>query len=579
MFKRPFQAFILALLLSVSLLLILAPANAQVDSTIRVYLRRLQIEDSLRIKMTGSYMLEDGSMLFSDGSELDITLRGDQLVLHTDSMSIQMGNSIKLVRCSSDVSGGLTINDSNLYEGDLLLEIVSGVIRPILYIYIEDYLLGVVPYEMGDSFPLEALKAQAIAARTYALRKSGSSDAYDVEDTTNDQAYRGRSTSSPLSEQAVLETQGLCGTYQGTLAQCFYSASNGGQTELGQHVWPTAEPDAYGYMDMRDDPYDLENPASMIKRYTISKKPGENGVGEALHQALVSALSSDLMALGKETESDCVRIDEILDLKAATPKYEGDSRLMTQLEFTLRISVRDCLYRDTAPIATPTPAPQLTAEPTPTPTQTPAPTATPAYSDYTQLDQTFTVTLEIFPTAEQAMGLSISTAQNELITVYDIGSAFMIESRRYGHGVGMSQRGAEQMARQYGKNYEEILAFYYPGMTVEHYELTRQPLATPDMNIMATPAPTASPTPRPTLMPVSTDNMPKGSYLAVVANIDEDSSLNLREYPNLSADVLRRLYKNQPLLVLSTSKDGWAHVKTDSIEGYVKSEYLQTAEN
>ena len=99
---------------------------------------------------------------------------------------------------------------------------------------VEDYLLGVVPYEMGDSFPLEALKAQAIAARTYALRKSGSSEDYDVEDTTNDQAYRGRSASSPLSEQAVRETKGICGVYKGALAQCFYSASNGGQTELGQ---------------------------------------------------------------------------------------------------------------------------------------------------------------------------------------------------------------------------------------------------------------------------------------------------------------------------------------------------------
>lgn len=62
------------------------------------------------------------------------------------------------------------------------------------------------------------------------------------------------------------------------------------------------------------------------------------------------------------------------------------------------------------------------------------------------------------------MGLSINVAQNELFTVSDIGSAFMIESRRFGHGVGMSQRGAEQMARQHGMTYEQILAFYYPGM-------------------------------------------------------------------------------------------------------------------
>lgn len=576
MFKRPLRFIIPLMLILLCILLSLAPAHAQMDSTIRVYLRRLKIENGLQITLSGSYMLEDGSILFSDGTELSVALRGNHLVLHTNQAAIRLGNSIKLVRCAP--SGGLMINGNGLYEGDLLLEIVEDVIRPILYIHIEDYLLGVVPFEMGDSFPLEALKAQAIAARTYALRKSGSGSAYDVEDTTNDQAYRGRTTYSPLSEQAVKETEGLCGTYNGKLAQCFYSASNGGQTELGQHVWPTSDPDAYGYMDMRDDPYDYENDASIVKRYTIPKNARKSGVGEALHHALVSALSANLMALGRETEPDCVRIDKVIGVEALTPKFEGDSRLVTQMQFELSISVRDCLYRDPGADSLSTPTPFPSEEPAPTPTPTPAPTATPAYSDYTQLKETFIVTLPIFPTLERAMGLSISTSQNELISVFDIGSAFMVESRRYGHGVGMSQRGAEQMARKYKMSYADILAFYYPGMHIERVELPRAPLQTPDMAIMATPAPTASPTPRPTLMPVSTEKMPKGSYLAIVANIADDSSLNLREEPSLSAEVLRRLLKNQKLIVLSSSKDGWAHVKTDVIEGYVKTEYLQASE-
>ena len=66
--------------------------------------------------------------------------------------------------------------------------------------------------------------------------------------------------------------------------------------------------------------------------------------------------------------------------------------------------------------------------------------------------------------------------------------------------------------------------------------------------------------------------------IAVVTNIDDDSSLNLRQGPSLSSEILRRLYKNQRLIVLSTDNNGWSHVKTDVIEGYVKNEYLQ-AEN
>ena len=563
------RLFVLPLALLILIMAVAFPASADTPSSIRVYLRRLQVEDTLHVTVKGQYVTQDGRLSFSDGAKLVVVLRGDQLVLHTGQTAVVMGSSIKLVRCQSETPGYLLLNDgTGMYEGDLSLDIVENAIRPILTINVEDYLLGVVPFEMGDSFPLEALKAQAVTARTYALRKSGSSGAYDVEDTTNDQAYRGRTTSSPLSEQAVTETKGLCGVYRGALASCFYSASNGGQTELGQHVWPTDAPDAYGYMDMRDDPYDLENRNSVVKRYTLQKKPGEKGIGEALHQVLTAAMVEQLSALGVEADSELVRFDEIQSIEAVTPKYDGASRLMTELRFTVKISVRDYTFRQT-------PSPQPAASSTPHADETPAPTATPAFSPYRKVKEAVTVTLPIFTEAERAMGLSINVSQNELITVSDIGSAFLIESRRFGHGVGMSQRGAEQMARQYGMTYEQILAFYYPGMGLVSYDTESAPLPTLNAELMATPAPTPSPTPRPTLMPVSTNQMPEGAYLAVVSNIDEDSTLNLREQPNTSAEVIRRLYKNQPLIVLSVSKDGWAHVKTDVMEGYVRSEYLQ----
>lgn len=563
------RLFVLPFALLILIMAVAFPASADTPSSIRVYLRRLQVEDTLRVTVKGQYATQDGRLSFSDGAKLVVVLRGDQLVLHTGQTAVVMGSSIKLVRCQSETPGYLLLNDgTGMYEGDLSLDIVENAIRPILTINVEDYLLGVVPFEMGDSFPLEALKAQAVTARTYALRKSGSSDAYDVEDTTNDQAYRGRTTSSPLSEQAVTETKGLCGVYRGALASCFYSASNGGQTELGQHVWPTDAPDAYGYMDMRDDPYDLENRNSVVKRYTLQKKPGEKGIGEALHQALTTAMGEQLSALGVEADGELVRFDEIQSVEAVTPKYDGDSRLMTELRFTVKISVRDYTFRQM-------PSPQPAASSTPHADETPAPTATPAFSPYRKVKEAVTVTLPIFTEAERAMGLSINVSQNELITVSDIGSAFLIESRRFGHGVGMSQRGAEQMARQYGMTYEQILAFYYPGMGLVSYDTGSAPLPTLNAELMATPAPTPSPTPRPTLMPVSTNQMPEGAYLAIVSNIDEDSTLNLREQPSTSGEVIRRLYKNQPLIVLSVSKDGWAHVKTDVMEGYVRSEYLQ----
>ena len=576
--KRPLRFYVICLMLFVMLCSVCAiQANAQISPTIRVLLKRLKLEDTLRIDVQGTYMLEDGSMVFSDGGALTLTLRGDQFVLHTPHLAAVLGKEVKLVRCGGEASGSLRLNDSDgLYEGDLHLSIEDGAIKPILHIYLEDYLLGVVPYEMGDSFPLEALKAQAIAARTYALKRSGSADDYDVEDTTNDQAFKGRSDSSPLSEQAVRETEGLCGTYKGKLADCYYSASNGGQTELGDHVWPTDESDAYGYMDMRDDPFDYENDASMVKRFTLRKKPGDAGVGAALHSVLVAALKDQLQTLGYEAEDNLVRIDEIVDVLLSTPKFQEPSRLMTQVQFDMRLSVREYTFRDM-------PAQKdariiSDASPAETPSLTPKPTATPAYSPYKALDGVFTVVLPVFPDAEKAMGLSINVYQNELIRVVDTGSAFMFESRRFGHGVGMSQRGAQQMAAKYGMTCPQILSFYYPNMEVMRFTGEREALPTPDMKLMATPAPTPSPTPRPTLMPVTKNKLPKGAYIAVVSNISDESSLNLRESPSLSSEILKRLYKNQELIVLKDTKDGWSKVKTDVIEGYVRSEYLQTAE-
>lgn len=78
---------------------------------------------------------------------------------------------------------------------------------------------------------------------------------------------------------------------------------------------------------------------------------------------------------------------------------------------------------------------------------TPTPSPTPALGGLKALDEAIEVELSVFPDAEKAMRLSINKDQNELWTIRETDSAFEIEARRYGHGVGMSQRGAEWMAQ------------------------------------------------------------------------------------------------------------------------------------
>ena len=98
---------------------------------------------------------------------------------------------------------------------------------------------------------------------------------------------------------------------------------------------------------------------------------------------------------------------------------------------------------------------------------------------------------------------------------------------------------------------------------------TPQPLLAQDPG----PAPTA--TPKPTLMPVSAEDLPEGARLAVVENIAQDSTLNLRAQPSAGASIIMRLYWHQELIVLEKSDvPGWVHVKTDAVDGYVMESFL-----
>ena len=184
-----------------------------------------------------------------------------------------------------------------------------------------------------------------------------------------------------------------------------------------------------------------------------------------------------------------------------------------------------------------------------------------------------TLDLPIFKDVESALSLSINQTDNELWTVTETNTDFIVESRRYGHGVGMSQYGAEWMAGQYGMTYTDILSFYYPGITLMRYTIpeTGLPHVSDAFTKAADPPPT--PTPRPTLMPV-TEVAGEGQWYVRVENIGENSWLNLRSEPSLSSDILLLLYKGQRLLVLERMpQEGWLHVKTDVTEGYVMEEF------
>ncbi len=571
-------------------------AQGDLPDALRILLTRPNVTTQADIELYGVYTADIGgvTMLFPYGSEITVLIIDDKLFIDYAGMRLGADTELLLTRFqneSGDENGIRFYGDLSLYEGDLTLRISDGAIRMILSIAVEDYLKGVVPYEMSDSFPVEALKAQAVAARTYAVRKAlnNPNSEYHLVDNTNDQVFKGTRDENSRSAQAISDTAGVCAFYDGRLVMCYYGSSNGGQTELAENQWGSG--DEAGYLDMRDDPYDVENPKSVVKTTFLPKaalSPEDTPYG--LRELLASALSDELTAMGYDPAPESLRIDSISAVSVDTPEFAAPSRLYTMFHITFRYSGRTrtdyvppvvtalvndieiSLFTATpAPDATPTPAPTDTPKPTATPEPTPTPA--PVYGAFTPVEGEVTLDLPIFKDVESALALSINQTDNELWTVTETNTDFIVESRRYGHGVGMSQYGAEWMAGQYGMTYTDILSFYYPGITLMRYTIpeTALPHVSDAFTKAADPPPT--PTPRPTLMPV-TEVAGEGQWYVRVENIGENSWLNLRSEPSLSSDILLLLYKGQRLLVLERMpQEGWLHVKTDVTEGYVMEEF------
>ena len=527
------------------LVILLLPALAHTEDSmprIRVLLKRLALTDRADIQVQGSYTLENGilSAGIQTNARLTFQVHDGHLIVYDGILQLDFGSQVKLIRHAETPDGSLIIGSSQaLYPGDLTLRVSGGQIEAVLTINLEDYVLGVIPYEMSPEFPLEALKAQAVCARTYALRAVRSDRTWDVVDTTQDQVFRGLGAPDARVLSAVTQTEGLVGTYRGQLAECYYSASNGGQTETVEHVWPGAE--ATGLYQRMQDPYDVANPQSLVRKASLSRNG--DGMRPELTALLCQYLQPAIRNLGFSAEPDNLQIRGIQGIQLQAPAVSG-SLQYTECVLTLTWSGRAS-----------------------------------SQDAFTDVEDPAIVVVPVFPDLLQALDLSIAGLNNELLSVREEDDRYIVESRRYGHGVGMSQRGAEWMALN-GWTFEQILSFYYPGLQLMQSSTLPPVMSTIRPELRDSPAPSASPTPRPTLMPVSNTH-PDGSYLASVEGIEDDSTLNLRSEPTQSAPILMRLYKHQQLLVLDTTEDGiWVHVKTDSIEGYCMASFLERlAEN
>ncbi len=292
-------------------------------------------------------------------------------------------------------------------------------------ITMQQYLYGVVPSEIGPSAPLEAQKAQAICARTYAVKNLNrhSKDGFNLCATTCCQVYFGMKKESKLSSTAVDETAGKIITYKGEPITAVYSAHSGGKTAFVEDVWGSP----YDYLKGVDDPY--------CNDYTWE--------ADLDYEVLTASFEKKGYDIGEVTDVSVTKTNaegRVLELTVTGTKgkktfLRESARTVLGLKSQIyTIGGGDLMYQ------------VLSA------------------SGQSRTDILKAGVL----TANGKKSITGSTAVkdgNGEIKILNSAGGNKIYGKGYGHGVGLSQCGAMGFAEN-GWNYEQILKHYYTGVEI-----------------------------------------------------------------------------------------------------------------
>lgn len=377
----------------------------------------------------------------------------------------------------STSNGGLRISlNGRRYRGTAEFIAVSGGLQAVNELPVEEYLYGVVPREMPPSWPPEALKAQAVAARTYLLfiRDSGkyASQGYDVRATQDDQVYGGLDGEDPRTNRAVDETLGEVICYQGRPIQAFFHSSSGGHTEDSATVWGSPIPYLRGVADFdQDSPhYDWTETVSMDKlseilisqrlisspltgialgvQRGVSGRPSTVVLQSRTGSKEVRANSFRLAVGLKSTLMELTKLDE--RLAEVTARYGGNVTDFSAGNDGARTGTDDKVAKSGAQGSGPNGSRVV-----------------------------WVMDGDGFAREREAAGLVAVDGNGRLyrltnftaLGISRVPGAIQFKGRGMGHGVGMSQWGAKALAEKKGYDYQRILRYYYSGVDLVRFSI------------------------------------------------------------------------------------------------------------
>ena len=379
-----------------------------------------------------------------------------------------------------DVTGADTVRTwfrgYRYYGGFRYERIGGGDLTVVNIVDLETYIKGVVPYEMSSSWPLEALKVQAVCARSYAYINihSGKHTSYhfDVCNTTDCQAYYGAGTNSSSyqaterTDQAVDETAGEYAWYDGQVIEAFYSSSHGGASESVYNVWGTSL-EQYPYLCGVEDPYEADMASkNSYSSWTVSYTSSE--LAQRLENYGYDA-SSGIESLTL-TYSD---LGNVIQVRVNYRDGGSDTIRPSSMRSVFGISsIRFTVNGQAASSGSGTTSSSgggLTANGSTSLDSQGTYTVISGSGSLSQagLDGLYAISGSgsITPAEDAASGGSSGTDTPTGTQVTVSGSSYSFQGSGNGHQLGLSQYGAWAMAER-GFTYDEIIEFYYPGTYV-----------------------------------------------------------------------------------------------------------------
>lgn len=431
---------------------------------------------------------------------LDVHIAGGKIIATGNAARFDAGDDGRILVNGKAVAADSIIVRPNApfvfnkrsYRGLVEIESDAGAMDVVNLVGMNEYLYGVVGSEMLAQWPIEALKAQAVLARTYAMKKIGERKEfqYDVLPTAADQVYDGTENETPATREAVDDTRDEVVTYDGQLIMAYYHSDCGGRTEDGNNAFKGDFP----YLKSVVCPYEKDSPyQSWQKTYTLADISRETGMTvtnlsisqdpETRHVEKVTLATNNgpVMLTGnlfrklfgpREIRSTYFTVQPI-ERVVLVPKMK-EMPMKTVVEYastdvaqTRTTSAVDPVGNGNGQVylidGTGALFPTTVSKDNPFVVMSADGVISIAYRDLAAMYRKTTLFFKkmFFPKlVKKDMGKKLEWEPVK------VPAAFEFTGSGWGHGVGMCQWGARGMALL-GKNYQDILHYYYQGVEIE----------------------------------------------------------------------------------------------------------------